>query len=63
MSPTSSQAVIPSAPTRRAARKTEAPQVIDRKALDAEIEALARAHAGAPGLRLGQRHRVRLADG
>jgi hypothetical protein len=34
--------------TRRAARKTEAPQVIDRKALDAEIEALARAHAGAP---------------
>ena len=48
MSPSSSQAVIPSAPTRRAARKTEAPQVIDRKALDAEIEALARAHAGAP---------------
>ena len=48
MSPSSSQAVIPTAPTRRAARKTEAPQVIDRKALDAEIEALARAHAGAP---------------
>ena len=48
MSPTSSQAVIPTATTRRAARKTEAPQVIDRKALDAEIEALVRAHAGAP---------------
>ena len=53
MSPTTSQAVIPSAPTRRTARKSEAPQqVIDRKALEGEIDALARAHAGdAPALR------------
>ncbi len=46
MSQTTSPAVPGTAPARRAPRKSEAAQIIDRAALDAEIDAHARDHAG-----------------